>query len=166
MAITLDIIADKVFKDVGGGYDKGEVDDFLNDILDEMEKREDETKALNAQIASLTQQLADAKAAAASAPVKEADQGKYSAESFELVLSKAQGVYEEIVSDADKKAEEIVAKANEDAASIRARAEGRITDLTDKYETLKQQSRSYYEQLRKIVDDQGASLTALKKLLG
>ena len=57
-------------------------------------------------------------------------------------------------------------KANEDAASIRARAEGRITDLTDKYETLKQQSRSYYEQLRKIVDDQGASLTALKKLLG
>ena len=37
---------------------------------------------------------------------------------------------------------------------------------TDKYETLKQQSRSYYEQLRKIVDDQGASLTALKKLLG
>ena len=165
MAITLDIIADKVFKDVGGGYDKGEVDDFLNDILDEMEKREDETKALNAQIASLTQQLADAKAAVVSEPVQAEDKGKYSAESFELVLSKAQGVYEEIVSDADKKAEEIVAKANEDAASIRARAESRITDLTDKYETVKQQSRSYYDQLRKIVDDQSASLTALKKLL-
>ncbi len=165
MAITLDIIADKVFKDVGGGYDKGEVDDFLNDILDEMEKREDETKALKAQVEELTQQLSDAKKVALSKPAQE-EKGRYNSESYELILSKAQGVYEEIVGEADKKAEEIVAKANEDAAGIRSRAESRITDLNDKYETAKQQSRSYYEALRKIVDDQNASLAALKKILG
>ena len=34
MAITLDIIADKVFKDVGGGYDKGSTYDEWIDSFD------------------------------------------------------------------------------------------------------------------------------------
>ena len=164
MALTLDAIADKVFKDVGGGYDKGEVDDFLNDILDEMEKREDETNALKAKLDQALRDLEAAKEAPKAAAV-EPQQGKYAAESFELVLSKAKGVYEEIVGDADKKADEIIAKANEDAASIRARAENRITDLSDKYDTMKQQSQSFYEAMRKLLDEQNTSLAALKKLL-
>ena len=172
MAITLDIIADKVFGDVGGGYNKGEVDDFLNEILDEMENRENETRSLKEQIARLQHQLEEAQAAAEkaakapAAPAAAAGSGKYAAESFELVLSKAKGVYEEIVGDADKKAEEIVSKANEDAANIRAQAEARITDLSDRYESLRQQSRSYYDGLKKLLDEQNVSLEGLKKLLG
>ena len=60
MAITLDIIADKVFQETEHGYSKREVDDFLNDILDEMEAREAETEGLKKQVASLKKQLEEA----------------------------------------------------------------------------------------------------------
>ena len=167
MAITLDIIADKVFQETEHGYSKREVDDFLNDILDEMEAREAETEGLKKQVASLKKQLEDAETKVKEeVPVPVQNVGKRSTESFELVLTKAQGVHEEIVSDADKRAEEIVAKANEEAATIRTQAEAKITDLSDKYEGLRKQSQDYYEAFRKIVEEQNVSLEGLKKLLG
>ena len=176
MAITLDIIADKQFSDVGGGYSKNEVDDFLNEILDEMENRENETKSLRNQVASLTQQLADAneKARAAASQAAQAapaapavsNTGKRSTESFELVLSKAQSVYEEIVNEADKKASDIVAKANDDAVQIRANAEARISDLSGKYAALRQQTADFYNGVKKLLDEEGASLESLKNILG
>ena len=174
MAITLDTIVNKVFKVVKNGYDNNEVEAFLDEILEEMENREAQTNQLKEKVAELTRELEAAKAqlaakpgapvaAAPAAPVASDD--RHAAESFELVLSKAKGAYEEIVSAADKRADEIIAKANEDAASIRSNAESQISDLTQKLASLRKQTSDYYTSVKRAVDAQSASLDQIKKLL-
>ena len=170
MAITLDTIVNKVFKVVKNGYDNNEVEAFLDEILEEMENREAETEKLKEQIAALNSELEQAKAqlaarpaAASAAPVQAAPERH--TESFELVLTKAKGAYDEIVAAADARAEEIVSKANQEAASIRSDAESQITDLTGKLAALRKQTADYYAALTKVVDAQNASMDQIKKLL-
>ncbi len=169
MAITLDTIVNKVFKVVKNGYDNNEVEAFLDEILEEMENREAETEKLKAQVATLTAELEQAKAQAAArpapAPVAAPAAAPRSTQSYELILSKAQGMYDEIVAEADARAEEIVSKANEEAASIREKAEDQISDLTGKLAALRKQTAEYYANVKKAVDAQAASMDQLKKLL-
>ena len=172
MAITLDTIVNKVFKVVKNGYDNNEVEAFLDEILEEMENREAQAKKMEEQIAALTKELEQAKAQAnrpaaapvAAAPVKAAESRRTS-ESFELVLSKAQAVYDEIVAAADVRAEEIIAKATEEASNIRETAESQIGDLTEKLAALRKQTNEYYATVKKAVDAQSASMEQIKKLL-
>jgi len=174
MAITLDTIVNKVFKVTKNGYDNNEVEAFLDEILEEMENREAHTSELEAKVATLTHELEEARAqlaarpAVAAAPVAapvKAVEDRRSSESFELVLSKAKNVYDEIVAAADVRAEEIVAAATKEAANIRVTAEGQISDLTDKLAALRKQSAEYYATVKKLVDDQNAAMDQLKKLL-
>ena len=139
-----------------------------------MENREAQTNQLKEQVAELTRELEAAKAQLAAKPgapvatapaAPVASDDRHAAESFELVLSKAKGAYEEIVSAADKRADEIIAKANEDAASIRSNAESQISDLTQKLASLRKQTSDYYTSVKRAVDAQSASLDQIKKLL-
>lgn len=171
MAITLDTIVNKVFKVVKNGYDNNEVEAFLDEILEEMENREAQTNQLKEQVATLTRQLDEARAqlaarpAAAPAPVAPAANDRHATESFELVLNKAKGAYEEIVAAADVRADEIVKKANADAASIRTKAEAQIADLTAQLTALRQQTTDYCAALQKMIGEQSASMERIKKLL-
>lgn len=166
MAITLDTIEKKEFKVVkNGGYDQIEVEDFLNEILDEMDARESYTQKLEEQVKAMTQELEQARAQAAARVEAPAKVDTRRSESFELVLTKAQSVYDEIVSAADTRAAEIVAKATEEAASIRATAEGQISDLTEKLAALRKQTADYYASVKKAVETQAASMDQIKKLL-
>ena len=168
MAITLDTIVNKVFKVVKNGYDNNEVEAFLDEILEEMERREAETNQLKAQIATLTQELEQARAAqpvAAPAPVPSVQDERYAAESFELVLTKAKSAYEEIVAEADQRADEIIAKANEEAVAARAKAETQISDLTERLSALRKQAGEYCNTIKAAMDSQNASLEQIKKLL-
>lgn len=179
MAITLDTIVNKVFKVVKNGYDNNEVESFLDEILEEMENREAETNKLKEQVAQLTAELNQAKTelhkaqsaataqpvAAPVAPVCTVQEDRHSSESFELVLSKAKGAYEEIVTAADTRAEEIINKANQDAAAIRSDAQTKIADLTAQLASLRKQTAEYYDSLKKITDAQTASMEQMKKLL-
>ncbi|MED9822585.1 MAG: DivIVA domain-containing protein [Christensenellales bacterium] len=171
MAITLDTIVNKVFKVVKNGYDNNEVEAFLDEILEEMENREAETEKLKEQVETLKAELEQAKAqlaarpAVQAAPVAQAAAPERHSESFELVLSKAKGAYEEIVAAADVRAEEIVSKANQDAASIRTDAENQIADLTAKLASLRKQTADYYASVKRAMDAQNASMDQIKKLL-
>ena len=171
MAITLDTIVNKVFKVVKNGYDNNEVEAFLDEILEEMENREAQTAQLQEQIAKLNRELEQARAqlaarpVAAAAPVSSAKEERHSTESFELVLSKAKGAYEEIVAAADARAEEIIRTANLEAANIRSSAESQITDLTEKLTALRKQSADYYTSIKKAMETQNASLEMIKNLL-
>ena len=175
MAITLDTIVNKVFKVVKNGYDNNEVESFLDEILEEMENREAETNKLKEQVAQLTAELHKAQTAATvqpvaaptapTAPAHTAQKDRHSSESFELVLSKAKGAYEEIVTAADTRAEEIINKANQDAATIRSDAQTKIADLTAQLASLRKQTAEYYDSLKKITDAQTASMEQMKKLL-
>jgi len=168
MAITLDTIVNKVFKVVKNGYDNNEVEAFLDEILEEMENREAETEKLKAQVAALTAELEQAKAQPAARPVQApvaAPVAPRSTQSYELILSKAQGMYDEIIAEADVRAEEIVNKANEEAAFIRVNAESQIADLTEKLAVLRKHTADYYASVKKAVDAQTASMDQIKKLL-
>ena len=170
MAITLDTIVNKVFKVVKNGYDNNEVEAFLDEILEEMENREAQTAQLQEQIAKLNRELEQARAQlaarpVAAAPVSPAKEERHSTESFELVLSKAKGAYEEIVAAADARAEEIIRTANLEAANIRSSAESQITDLTEKLTALRKQSADYYTSIKKAMETQNASLEMIKNLL-
>lgn len=168
MAITLDTIVNKEFKTVKNGYDNSEVESFLDEILEEMENREAETEKLRQQVASLTKELEEARQAAAAAPAVPAAPvvtERHAAESFELVLSKAKSAYEDIVATAELRAEEIVSKANEEAANLRTSAESQISDLTARLAALRTQTADYYASLKKLVDEQAASMDQIKKLL-
>ena len=176
MAITLDTIVNKVFKVVKNGYDNNEVESFLDEILEEMENREAETNKLKEQVAQLTAELnqarADLQAAKSAQPAvttaptaRPAQDDRHSSESFELVLSKAKGAYEEIVSAADTRAAEIINKANQDAATIRSDAQNKIADLTSQLTALRKQTSEYYDSLKKITDAQTASMEQIKRLL-
>lgn len=177
MAITLDTIVNKVFKVVKNGYDNNEVESFLDEILEEMENREAETNKLKEQVAQLTAELNQARAdlqaaksvqpavVAAAPAARPAQDDRHSSESFELVLSKAKGAYEEIVSAADTRAAEIINKANQDAATIRSDAQSKIADLTSQLTALRKQTLEYYDSLKKITDAQTASMEQIKRLL-
>ena len=178
MAITLDDIVNKEFKVAkNNGYDRQEVEAFLDEILAEMEQREAQANQLRKQVETLTQELevarsqaqaapvAPAAPAVQEAPVKPVSGDRYSAESFELVLTKAKGAYEEIVAAADSRAAEIVEKANEEAAAIRSNAQTQMADLTKKLSDLRKQTGDYYAAVKKLMDEQSASMEQIKKML-
>ena len=181
MAITLDTIVTKEFTVVKNGYDNGEVEAFLDEILEEMENREAATARLQEQVEELTRDLEQARAELVARPVIETPvetaapvapaapvstvSDRHSTESFELVLSKAKAAYEEIVATAELRAEEIIAKANEEADALRTDAETQISDLTGNLASLRSQTAEYYASLKKIVDDQAATMEQIKKLL-
>ena len=170
MALTLDTIVDKTFTELNGGdaYDRNEVDDFLNDILEEMENREKETESLKRQIADLTEQLQAAKAEASQPKVSiptELPKVERVTEGYEVVLNKAQSLYDDIVSEAKVKADGIIDEANTEAANIRTTAQKQITDLSDKLASLRRQTSDYYDQLSRVIERQNSSLLDLKKLL-
>ena len=150
----------------------------IDEILEEMENREAETNKLKEQVAQLTAELNQARAdlqkeqsskPEIAAPIAvapaSAQNDRHSSESFELVLSKAKGAYEEIVSAADTRAAEIINKANQDAASIRSDAQTKIADLTAQLAALRKQTAEYYDSLKKITDAQTASMEQIKRLL-
>lgn len=206
MAITLDTIVNKVFKVVKtGGYDTGEVEGFLDEILEEMEKREAQASQMSEKIAALTQELEQAKKAneQASSYEQEAQQNdllreqvealrqelektqaelaqrvasagqqqsrapesRYAMESYELVLSKAQGVYEETVIAAEQRAEEIINKANDEAVALREKAEKELSDLTGRLTAVRKQASDYCATIKRVMDEQAASMNDLKRML-
>lgn len=177
MAITLDTIINKGFTVVKNGYDNNEVEDFLEEIIDEMSNREAETNQLKEKVDALSRELEQAKAALAArpsdpkptpapaAPAAIQPASERRSESFELVLSKAQGVYDEITAMAEARADDIVAKAEKEAASIRSNAENQISDLTAKLAALRKETAAYYASLQKVMEAQNASMNQLKELL-
>lgn len=136
MAVTIEMIETKEFKVIARGYDPKEVDEFLDDIMDEMARQLDE-------IQSLQQQLATAKAApAATQAVRPVQASPYAAPKAAAaeVPDKA---FREILEMAQRVKEETIAKAESDAAEIRAKAQeqadAQLKNLDDEKEKLTQQ---------------------------
>lgn len=127
MAITIDDIYDKEFALKGGGYDRDDVDQFLDEICDEMVRMQDEMQALQLELGKTKEALALAENAAAPAapevvrtveqPVAE-DQVKKASNALESILRNAQTLADEEVENARKKAEEILQQAQAEAAQI------------------------------------------------
>ncbi|MCR4877355.1 MAG: DivIVA domain-containing protein [Clostridiales bacterium] len=156
--ITVDLISTKEFSQVSKGYNPKEVDEFLDDICDEMERME-------AEIKDLRQKSVNVRPAPAAAPAPEA------AEPGEDVVSR----FKEILMTAQQVKDETVRKAKEDAEAIRAKAEAEATErldglneekdaLTRQISELKTAAASYRQQFEQLLQAQQEALEKAAEL--
>ena len=150
MALTIDDIYDKEFALKGGGYDRNDVDQFLDEICDEMTnmldhidnlERDLKQARMEAEAARTAAQNAQAQAAAPvvvkSEPVARAS------ETLEGILLSAQRLADEAVAEAKTKAEDIVKEAQEKAEKIVDDAKLEKTTLGTELETLRKSVTEY-----------------------
>ncbi len=159
--ITVDTILDKKFGNVAKGYNPKEVDNFLDEICDELDRRDAEMNALRKQLSD-----AQASSAAASAPAFSA--AKTSAaqpmsessadESFREILEMAKRVKDQTIADAQTKASQILANAEAEAQKQMGDLLAQKDALTKQVDELKASAKAYYEQAQN-------ALNALSKLL-
>ncbi|MBQ6563706.1 MAG: DivIVA domain-containing protein [Clostridiales bacterium] len=151
--ITIEAIESKEFSISKNGYNQDEVDGFLDDICDEMERQ-------LATINKLQQQLREAQTAAArpvSVPVA-APISAQSEASFREILEMAQKVKDETISNAQKQAEAILQDA-------KAKAEAQLGDLSAERDRLTAQVDSLKKTVTTYRTDFEALLASQKEAL-
>ena len=187
--ITIHTIETKEFSIKQRGYDQNEVDVFLDEICDELER-------LNNEIASLRSQLRDAQAAAArpaprpaqpapaavpapvstvlrpvqpapqpetKSPAQPAPQADSNAELFSI-LEMATRVRNETIAEAKKQAELIVSEAEEKAKEqLGSLSEERDT-LTQKVEALRKSAADYRTRFADLLKAQQEALDKIDDL--
>lgn len=181
MAITVAMIEEKEFKIKMRGYDPSEVDEFLDDICDEMVALQEEISTLNQRLSQSAQANAYAPAAVpapapvvpapapvpapvpAPAPVKKeepAPQKPDASEAAQKLLARAQKVYDETLADAEKEAQEILDNAKEKAAEQIGSLEDQRNALLKEVEDLKAAAKDYRERFLRLIEDQQHVLKA------
>ena len=176
MPITVAMIEEKEFKTKMRGYDPVEVDEFLDDICDEM-------VAMQEEIATLTQRLSQSPHSpygsaavpvpAAAAPVptpvpapvqppvqREAPVREDTSEAAQRLLAQAQKVYDQTIAEAKAKADEILSGASERASMNLEDLEAEKRDLQQEVEMLRQTAKDYRERFLRLIEDQQHILNA------
>ena len=171
MAITVAMIEEKEFKTKMRGYDPIEVDEFLDDICDEMVALQEEIATLNQRLSQQNQQSVYAPAPAPvpapavtpvpapaatpiPAPIKVEEPKSESSEAAQKLLAKAQKLYDETLADAKQEAEEILEDARQKAAEQIGDLEGKRDALLKEVEDLKASAQDYRERFLRLVEDQ------------
>ena len=186
MAISVRDIQEKEFTTVSGvGYDMVQVDDFLDELAQQMAALVRENLELNQQIKGLESQVRDAQQAQADAEAKAPDYNEkgYFAnlqnamrESLigaqriadetleeantkaEKALADAQAQAEEMTATAREKADALVTKAQADADEMTTEAKGQVELLEARYEALKASAASFKQEFTRLLEQQSAAL--------
>ncbi len=159
--ITIEAIESKEFTIRKNGYDQDEVDAFLDDICDELERQ------IN-QINKLQQELRQAQMAAArpvvSAPQTQNSLSKENENSFREILEMAQKVKEETIAGAKTQADEIIADAKARAEEQLGNLTAQRDTLTAQVDTLKHSLADYRTKIEGLLNDQKALLDKIANL--
>lgn len=168
MSITVAMIEEKEFKTKVRGYDPVEVDEFLDEICDEMVILQDEIASLQARLAQASRQQAYAAplmqrpqpvAAPAPAPVSNDD------DSAKKLLERAQRMYDETIKDAEREAARIIANAQAQVVDVEAqKLEGQRDALQQQVNDLRAQTINYRNKLLQLMQDQRDILDSLSSL--
>ena len=137
--VTIDDISRKEFSIANKGYNQKEVDDFLDDICDEMERMESEIMDLK-QKTSVVRPVSQEPAAVSAE----------NEQSFREVLAMAVQVKEEAIR-----------KAKEDAEAIRTKAENEAAERLDGLSEERKSLEAEVAALRKAAADYRAQFEAL-----
>ena len=176
MAISVKDIQEKEFSTVSGnGYDMEQVDDFLDELADQLGTLIRENLALSTRVSELQQSLAAAEAANAEMEKKLPDYNengyfKNLESAMRESLIGAQRIADETVSEANKKAqqaiddakaqaEQTVAEADAHAQTITENAKQAVADLDAEAERLRGVIDGYKASFKKLVEEQLAALT-------
>lgn len=152
--ITVDSILDKKFSTVAKGFNQQEVDEYLDQICDEFDRRD-------AEMNTLRQEIAQLKAAQANGSNTVSQQTRPEAatdDSFREILEMAKRVKDQTIADAQTKASQILANAENEARQQLSDLTKQKEDLTAQVNSLKASAKSYYEQAQN-------ALNGLSKLL-
>ena len=186
MAISVRDIQEKEFgTQATGGYNIEQVDDFLDEISEQMTKLVRENLELNRQIKTLE---ADVDAARKQAEAAEAKTPDYNEKGYfqnlqnamresligaqriadetleeanrkaQKTVSDAQAQADQITVGAKEKADALVSKAQQDADEITAETKSRVETLEARYEALKATAAAYKEEFTRVLDQQAAAL--------
>ena len=154
MAVTIDQIYDKVFKLAGAGYDKDDVDRFLDEICDEMINMQERIEKLEKDVETAVNAEKAARAAAEqAAPVVVKNEGAaLNTHMLEGILVSAQRLADEAVENAKVKAASIVKEAEEQAAKIVEDARGEKDKLTSQLGGLREGVAEYKKSFKALLE--------------
>ena len=186
MAISVRDIQEKEFStQATGGYDIDQVDDFLDEIAEQMSALVRENLELNQQIKNLEIDVQAARKAAAAAEAKTPDYNekdyfqnlqnamresligaqRIADETMEEANRKAQKTVGDAQTQADQitlsardKADSLVSRAQQEAEQITAEAKEKVETLEARFEALKASAASYKADFSRILDQQAAAL--------
>ena len=147
--ITVDTILEKKFSTVAKGFNQQEVDEFLDHICDEFDRRDGEMNALRLKA---TQARGGATVPQQNRPEVNTD------DSFREILEMAKRVKDQTIADAQAKASQILENAETEARKQLSDLTQQKNDLTAQLDTLKASAKSYYDQAQ-------SALNGLSKLL-
>ena len=186
MAISVRDIQEKEFgTQASGGYNIEQVDDFLDEISEQMAALVRENLELNNQIKALEGDVKAAREAAEAAEAKTPDYNekgyfdnlqnamresligaqRIADETMEEANRKAQKTVgdaqvqaDQITVAAKEKADAMVNQAKQDAEQITADAQGRVETLETRFEALKTAASNYKAEFTRILDQQATAL--------
>lgn len=153
--ITVDSILDKKFSTVAKGFNQQEVDEYLDQICDEFDRRDAEMNALRQEIAQLKAAQANG---SNTVPQQTRPEAATTDDSFREILEMAKRVKDQTIADAQTKASQILANAENEAHQQLSDLTKQKEDLTAQVNSLKASAKSYYEQAQN-------ALNGLSKLL-
>ena len=180
MPITVAMIEEKEFKTKIKGYDTVEVDEYLEEICDEMVEMQEEIDRLN----NGTSQAGRAAAAAytpvpapaavpvpapAPAPVvkqevKEEPRKEETSEAAQKLLARAQKMYDDMIAEAKEEADKILKNAKDQAdVGIEALEEEKAA-LQSEIDMLKASAKDYKARFLALIEDQQHVLKAESEL--
>ena len=166
MAISVKDIQEKEFSTVTeNGYDMEQVDDFLDELAEQLGDMFRTNKALSDQVKQLQDSLAAAQAANAEMEKKLPDYNetgyfKNLESAMRESLIGAQRIADETVTEANRKAEQTVAEADANAKTITENAQQTVDGLTAEAERLRGVIDGYKANFKKLVEEQLAALNA------
>ena len=164
MAITVRDIQDKQFGiQASGGYTIEEVDDFLDEIADQMRALVRENLEMKQKIAGLEGDVKIARQAQAEAESKAPDYNEKGyfqnlQNAMRESLIGAQRIADETLGEANQKAEKTVtdAQAQAEAERITTEAKAQVEALQARFEALKTAAKSYKADFSKLLEQQAA----------
>ena len=173
MPITVAMIEEKEFKTKMRGYDPVEVDEFLDEICDEMVAMQEEISTLQSRLNQAPRAEAPFVPAPAAMPVPapvpaprkaEKAETEEASEAAQRLLAKAQKVYDETVAEAKAEADKILSGAHTRADSGLSDLEEERKAMEEEIEMLKAAAKDYRERFERLVEDQQHVLRAETKL--
>lgn len=176
MALTPEEVVNKRFTitKFRDGYDLDQVDDFLDEVVAEFKRYEDEIAALTAEKERLTKELNDAKSGAnnatdasekpAAAPaVVSTDTGAVSAADAvksSNMLQLALELHDKHIHEGEKKRDQLVAEAEENAHQLVSSAQKQRAEELDKLGKERKKIEKHIEQLREFETEYRGTLSS------
>ncbi len=174
MPITVAMIEEKEFKTKMRGYDPVEVDEFLDEICDEMVALQDEIATLNQRLSQASRTSAypqvpspamapaqipapiSAPAAEKTAEKKTTEQEKSreTSEAAQKLLARAQKVYDETIAEAKEEAAAILKSARTEASVSVETLEERRAALEKEVATLRTAAQDYRNRFLSLISEQ------------